>query len=132
MIVVTVLGVHVEGAIPVGGIFSVEDDRSDEEVVVVLVGATGVLLLVDINFGDDEIEAESGNKLLLVVDALLVVVLLVGKASSRYISNAFTPPQSSRGFPWQRYSQLVEEIGRFPFSTISPQKHQLPNSSPKN
>jgi hypothetical protein len=132
MIVVTVLAVHAEDAIPVGGIFPVEDDRSDEYVVAVLMGAIVVLLLVEVNFDGDEIEAESRNRLLLVVEVLLVVVLLVGKASSWYISNAYAPPQSSRGAPWQRYSQLFEEIGRFPFSTISPQKHQLPNSSPKN
>jgi hypothetical protein len=97
MIVVTVLDVHVEGAILVGDIFPVEDDRSNEDVV-----ATTVLLLVDINFNEEEIETESRNRSPLVVEGLLVVVLLVVKASSWYISNAYTPPQFSRDAPWQR------------------------------
>jgi hypothetical protein len=97
MIVVTVLDVHVEGAILVGGIFPVEDDSSNEDVV-----ATTVLLLVDVNFNEEEIKAESRNRSPLVVEGLLVVVLLVVKASSWYISNAYTPPQFSRGAPWQR------------------------------
>jgi hypothetical protein len=80
IIVVTVLAVHGEDVIPVGGVFPVEDDGSEEDVVAVLIGATVVLLLVEV---------------------LLVVVLLVIKASSWYISKAFTPPQSSRGAPWQ-------------------------------
>lgn len=99
-ILITVLVVHVKGAIPVVGMSPVGVDRSDEDVVVVLMGAIVVLLLVDVNF-DDKIEAESRKRLLLVVEVLLVVVLLVVKASSWYISNAYTPPQSSRGAPWQ-------------------------------
>ena len=100
-ILITVLAVHVKGAIPVVGIFPVEVNRSDEDVVVVLMGVIVVLLLVDVNFDDDEIEAESRNRLLLLVEVLLVVILLVVKASSWYMSNAYTPPQSSRGAPRQ-------------------------------
>jgi hypothetical protein len=101
IIVVTVLAGHGEDVIPVGGVFPVEDDRSEEDAVAVLIGATVVLLLVDVNLDDDEVEAVSRSGLLLVVEVLLVVVLLVIKASSWYISKAFTPPQSSRGAPWQ-------------------------------
>jgi hypothetical protein len=101
MTIVTILAVHVKDAIPVGGMFPIEDDRSDEDDVAVLMGATAVLLFVDGNFDDEEVEAESRNGLLLVVEVLFVVVLLVIKASSWYISNAYTPPQSSRGAPWQ-------------------------------
>jgi hypothetical protein len=104
MIVIIILGVHVVDVIHVGGMLPVEDDRSDEDAVAVLMGATVVLLLVDGVFDDDEVKAEGRNGLLLVFEVLLVVGMLVvappvGKASSWYIFNAYTPPQSSRCAP---------------------------------